>query len=152
MKIKSNAEKDFDLASSTGQSVFILKAVENCDCHDENDLFNSEPNPHCKKCFGTGKERLIIKTANMRFDYGTSKNMAVGNENITENFEDTTYFYMPEVYQTVNNTDVIVVPTNPIRFYEVENTLPNVYKDFRFFEVIGKKIPYMNLKLSDING
>ncbi|MGL6099128.1 MAG: hypothetical protein ACRC0G_05860 [Fusobacteriaceae bacterium] len=150
--VKSSIEKDFDAASHTGQSVYLLKAIGDCECHDEEDLFNSEPDPHCKKCFGTGKERLVIKTANIRFDYGTSKEMSNNDDNITENFEDTTYFYMPEIYQTVTNMDVIVVPTNPIRYYEVENTLPNVFENFKFFEVIGKKIPYMNLKLSDLNG
>ncbi|MGL4988288.1 MAG: hypothetical protein ACRCX2_37070 [Paraclostridium sp.] len=149
---KSSIEVDFDTASSTGQSVYLLKALNDCECHDKNDLFNSEPDPHCKKCFGTGKERLVVKTANMRFDYGTSKNASTSTTDLIENFEDITYFYMPEVYQTVNNTDIIVVPTNPVKFYEVENTLPNIYESFRFFEVIGKKIPYLNLKLSDIDG
>ncbi|MGL5715863.1 MAG: hypothetical protein ACRCX2_22790 [Paraclostridium sp.] len=149
---KSSIEKDFDAASNTGQSVYLLKALDNCTCYNEEDLFNSEPDPHCKKCFGAGKERLVVKTANIRFDYGTSKDVSTGNVDLIENFEDTTYFYMPEIYQTVNNMDVIVVPTNPIRFYEVENTLPNAYVDFKFFEVVGKKIPYLNLKLSDLDG
>lgn len=148
---KSKIHSDFDAASNTGESVYILKAVANCTCYDKNDLFNSEPDPHCKKCFGTGKERVVIKTANSRFDYSNYKQTNTNDVNITENYDDTTSFYLPEVYQTVNNMDIIVVPSNPIKFYKVENTLPNIYKDFRFFEIIGKKIAFLNLTLGDLN-
>lgn len=148
----SKIHNEFNAASNTGESIFLLKAIGDCDCFDPNDLFNSEPDPHCKKCFGSGKKRLVVKTANTRFDYTGYKQTDSGEVNITENYDDTTAFYLPEIYQTVNNMDILVVPSNPIKFYKVENTLPNIYMDFRFFEVIGKKIAFMNLSLSDLNG
>ncbi|MGL5315226.1 MAG: hypothetical protein ACRCX2_19755 [Paraclostridium sp.] len=149
---KTKIHLNFDAASATGEELYILKAVNDCTCYDKKDLFNSEPDPHCKKCFGTGKERLIIKTAKTRFDYTTYTQTNSNDVNITENFDDKTAFFLPEIYQTINNMDIIVVPSNPIRFYKIENTLPNIYQNFRFFEVVGKKIPFMNVSIGDLNG
>jgi hypothetical protein len=148
---RGKVHNDFQIASATGEELYLLKAIKDCSCYNKNDLFNSEPDPHCKKCFGTGKERLIIKTAKSRFDYASYQKTNKNEDNITENFDDKTSFYLPEVYQTVDNKDILVIRSNPIRYYKVENTFSNIYQDFRFFEIIGKKISFMNVTLSDLD-
>lgn len=144
--MKNKVVEDFKSASSTGKSVILLKAISDCDCFNSNDLFNSEPDPHCTKCYGTGKKRLKIITEKIRFDYQGNNNTSKESNSIIENYEDKVVFYLPEIYHSVNNLDIIAIPTEPMRCYVVENTFPNIYNDFRYYEVLGKKIPFLNMK------
>lgn len=137
--------KDFQDASKTGKSVILLKAIGDCDCFNPNDLFNSEPDPHCEKCFGTGKKRLRVITEKIRFDYQGYNNSSNESTSIVENYEDKVVFYLPEIYNSVNNLDIIAIPTEPLRCYAIENTFPHIYNGFTYFEVMGKKIPFLNI-------
>lgn len=138
-------KEKFQAASETGKNIIILKAMEECDCFDKNDLLNSEPDPHCTKCYGTGKTRLKIITEKVRFDYITSKETT----SIIENIEDDVAFYLGEIYSSINNEDIFIIPGKSMKCYSVQDTIPNIYNDFMFLEILGKKIPFLNI--GDLN-
>jgi len=62
----------FKEASRTGSKCLWLKAIENCDCYDEDRLVDSEPDPKCPKCYGFGKIRQAILTDKIRNELNNS--------------------------------------------------------------------------------
>lgn len=140
-------KQSFIEASETGSRVLILKAGDQCDCYDPKDLLNSEPNPKCGKCFGTGNKRTLIYTTKIRHDSdsnGSSKHYE--SLDLNRSINDFRCFFMPEAYKDVNTMDLIAtlnddeVSINSI--YKVVNKEKFQANDFVFYEIIGERINY----------
>ena len=139
---------DFKKISETGRSIIILIATSTCDCFNPEDLSNSEPSPICTKCYGTGKKRLKIKTAPVRFQiYNDANNIFEDlDKNITEYNDEKMMFFLPSVYKNITNEELIVVLKEGVdtdiaeKIYKIVNIIPFVNESFIFFEAYGEKI------------
>ena len=147
-------EKKFKDASSTGRSVVILKADGDCECFEKDSLINSEPNPRCKLCLGTGKHRVQIKTEEIRYELSTgSDGQQYEILDYTKSTSDVYSFFFPKHYSFIENSDIIVTFDDngiPYTAFEVINKEKFVKNDFVYYEVFGRKITYLPLEM--ING
>lgn len=136
----------FKEASLTGSQVLILKATTQCDCFDPEELINSEPDPNCLKCLGTGCKRQAFLTEKVRNEiynvYQANFEITDKNKTINEQRK----FYLPEYYREIGTEDLIVLldpDLNIVTVYEITNREEFRHHDFIFFEFIGKKINYL---------
>ncbi|MGL5714994.1 MAG: hypothetical protein ACRCX2_18405 [Paraclostridium sp.] len=140
-------------ASQTGKEIFILKAIGQCDCFDPDDLINSEPDPHCLNCFGTGQERVQIKTDKLRYDYTSNTSNSKINDDIIESTEELFVFYIPTTgtYSglMLDNDDIVYTTDTNSKFFEVINRFEYILNDFSYHEVVAKKIPHINGVVTD---
>lgn len=141
-------KKRFEEASDTGRKVLILKADGTCDCFNPNDLTNSEPNPKCNECFGTGKFRTMIRTEKIRYEL----NVETYKEylGLTRETFDVYSFFFPEYYGHLTNADIIVTFDEKevaIAAFEIVNIEKFVKDKFVYYEVFGRKITYLDLEL-----
>lgn len=139
-------EQRFKKSSETGTQVFWLKSKGVCDCFDSDNLINSEPDPRCLKCFGTGNTRNVILTSKIRNEIQNKR---------AESFEDTMKnstinerrkFYVPEIYKEMSTTDLIVFldsDLTPISLYKIINKEQFKAEDFIFYEITGEKINFI---------
>lgn len=140
-------KQSFIEASETGSKVLILKAGEQCDCFEPKELLNSEPNPKCGKCFGTGHRRTLIFTTKIRHD-SESNNSTKNYEtlDLNKSINDYRCFFMPEQYKFITTMDLIATlddeEKNISSIYKVISTEKFKANDFVFYEVIGEKINY----------
>lgn len=149
----SSYEKQFERISSTGRPVLILKAIDDCECFEKNNLLNSEPDINCPLCFGTGKKRLVIETEKIRYELGTSGNLShLEKIDFNKATFDIYSFYFPAYYEFLNNNDIIITfdeNGNLEIAFEIQNKEKFVNNNFVYYEVFAQKINYLNLE--DIN-
>ncbi len=140
-------KEQFEQAAKTGRSVLILKSVGNCDCLDTDSLINSEPDPKCKKCYGTGKTRISIKTPKIRYELSNSgKYGYLESIDLTKTTNEIYSFYLFDTFGFVNNEDIIVIFDelgNVLSAFEVVNRETFTYDEFVYYEYFGKKIQFM---------
>lgn len=135
-------ETEFKKASETGKPVIILKSLGDCDCFDKKSLLHSEPNPHCPKCLGTGKKRLKITTEKIRYDYVTQSSDVLNS--VLDTTNDSFTFFMPFIYHSLTNEDLIITTDSNPKTFEVTNKFEFVHEDFSYVEIVGKKIPFVS--------
>lgn len=140
-------KQSFIEASETGSRVLILKAGEQCDCFEPKELLNSEPNPKCGKCFGTGNRRILIFTTKIRHDSDASlSDKNYEKMDLNKSINDYRCFFMPEQYKFIGTMDLIATlddeEQNISSIYKVISTEKFKANDFVFYEVIGEKINY----------
>lgn len=143
-----NYKQIFSDASKTGSKVLILKAGKRCDCHDPEDLLNSEPDPKCKKCFGTGVTRNLIFTTNIRHDSKGGNGITNYERlDLNKSINDFRCFFMPEEYKFVTTRDLIATlednEKDILSIYRVISVEKFKANDFIFYEMIGEKINYV---------
>ena len=144
---------DFERASKTGRPVLILKKGSLCNCHDPNELTESEPNPYCEKCFGTGYLRNFILTENIRHEplNDVTKNnseILVYNSSINEK----RIFFLPERHSFITTEDLIATIYNNevLSVYKVVNKEIYNAEDFCYLEIVGSKINFIpNIKFQN---
>lgn len=141
----------FKKISETGKEVIILKAVEDCDCFEKDNLLNSEPDINCKFCFGTGKRRFIIETEKIRYEIGSNGELGYQERiNLNKTTFDTYSFYFPSQYYYLNNDDIIVITDckNTLTMaFEIINKETYKKDDFIYYEVFARKINYLDLEV-----
>lgn len=149
-------KKDFDAVSSTGSSVIILKKNKKCDCYDPTELLDSEPNPYCEKCFGTGYTRKIILTEKIRHEpYSDSRSLNLENTLYNTSINDYRIFFMPQLYSFLSTEDLIVVIDGDNKdvtsLYKIVNKERYNADDFVYYEIFGKKIVFSTeMKFGDL--
>lgn len=144
---------DFERISKTGRPVLILKKSSRCDCYDPNELIDSEPNPYCEKCMGTGYLRNYIFTENIRHEplnevSNKNSEILVYNSSINEK----RIFFFPERYSFLTTEDLIATIYNDeiLSIYKVVSKEIYNAEDFYYLEIIGKKINFTSkLSLKD---
>lgn len=141
-----NLNSSFDSISNTGEKVLILKAMENCDCFVKNSLVNSEPNPKCHKCLGTGKIRNIFLSERIRTQNEGKNSKEIENKDGYSLSKDNELFFFKHYYDFINNDDLICTldfnSKSPHKLYNVTSKQTFIYKDFYFLEVTGDKIQF----------
>lgn len=147
-KSNSNYYKEqFKNASETGRSILILKSSSDCDCYNKNSLIDSEPNPKCPKCYGTGKKRILIKTPKLRYELSSSgKTGYLESQDLIKTTNEIYSFYLDEYLGFVNNEDIFITfdeDGKPIAAFEVSNREKFVYYDFVYYEYFAKKLTYL---------
>ncbi len=140
-------KQSFLEASETGSRVLILKAGEQCDCFNPKELLNSEPNPKCGKCFGTGTTRTLIYTTKIRHDSDSDNSQKHYERlDLNKSINDFRCFFMPETYKHINTMDLIATLDDEERninsIYRVVSKEKFKANDFVFYEVIGERINY----------
>ena len=138
----------FKEASETGSKILWLKATCKCDCFDENRLIDSEPDPKCPKCYGTGMKRQAIFTDKIRNEINNAYNQQFETTNFNTTINEKRKFYIPEFYKEMNTEDLLCFLDKD------ERTINSVYKvvnkeefrdhDFIFYEIVGKKLNFLN--------
>lgn len=140
-------KKDFDYLMSTGSPVVILKKNNKCDCFDETELINSEPSPYCRKCFGTGYERNLIFTENIRHEiHGMSVSVPLEKVVYNSSINEIRIFFMPSEYSFITTEELIGVldENNKITsLYKVVNKEKYKVEDFSYLEIYGEKINFV---------
>jgi hypothetical protein len=137
-----NLRKAFDEASSTGEQYMLLRATGDCDCYSKVKLSKSEPNPFCKKCFGTGSKRMHILTPKLRADVSEAPGE---NENFLKQSITKFTFYLPYNFSFITNKDIIVSLNEQKQletFYEIVEKITYSVDDFVYYEVFAKKISF----------
>ena len=141
-----NLENSFDSISDTGDKVIVLKAVGDCDCYTKGSLVNSEPNPRCKKCLGTGKIRTIYLTENIRSENKKRGSSSKEDRDGYTLVEEDELFFFKNYYDFLNNDDLICVVDfnlkSPQKLYNITSKQKFKYNNFYFLEVVGKKIQF----------
>lgn len=141
-------KKDFEKISLTGVPILILKKNKKCDCFYEDELIDSEPNPYCNKCYGTGYERSLIITEKIRHEIqtngtGTYYEQTIYNTTLNE----IRVFFLPETYKFVTTEDLLATlddsEKNINSIYRVVNKERYNAEDFVYFEVYGEKINFL---------
>lgn len=141
-----SVDKDFEKASNTGREIFILFAKDQCDCYNPKDLVNSEPNPTCSKCFGTGKTRTNIKTEKVRYQiYNDGGNILENQDkNQTQYSDEKLVFFLPAKYINVSNEELFCTLKEGTiecdKLYRIVNIVPFFCEGFIFYEAYGEKI------------
>lgn len=147
-------KQDFEKLCSTGVPVVILKKEKECDCYSKSELIDSEPNPYCEKCFGTGYERMQIFTEKIRHEVqsngtGTYYEKTVYNPSINE----IRIFFMPEQYKFITTEDLIATldeDNKIVSIYEVVNKERYNAEEFVYYEIYGKKLNFVSC-IGDLN-
>lgn len=137
--------KDFENISTTGEEVLILKASETkCDCYDDRNLINSEPDPYCKKCFGTGVYRNKILSNKIRYAVDTKKTESV---NPNTYLKEKVIFYFNENYSFLSNKDILCIfnceRTSVEKMYRIVSKQKMQADDFVYYKIVGNKINYI---------
>ena len=124
----------------------ILKSNGRCDCFSQGRLVNSEPDPFCKKCFGTGDIRIKILTPKLRKD----PLIVPGEIDEFEKVSLTDYiFFLPSNFNFVTNKDIIATLNDEDSskleiFYEVCEKTKYTTGEFSYYEVLARKKPSLN--------
>ena len=149
-------KKDFDLASSTGTPIVILKKQDRCDCYSDTELLDSEPNSYCNKCYGTGYKRNIIITSNIRHEVLTSNFNNYEKTVYNTSINDYRIFFMPQQYSFLTTEDLIAnidVDNNTIiALYKIVNKERYNAEDFVYYEIYGKKLNFTPEIEVELNG
>lgn len=143
-------KSDFEKICSTGTPVLVLKKRQECNCYSKEELLDSEPNPYCPKCFGTGYERTYITTENIRHEPQSNYyEKTIYNSTIN----DIRIFFMPEKYKFITTEDLIATldeNNKIISIYEVVNKEKYNAEEFVYYEIYGKKLNFLsNIEVSN---
>lgn len=141
-------QSDFEKLCSTGAPVIILKKKKECDCYSKDELIDSEPNPYCPKCYGTGFERTLIQTENIRHEVqtngtGTYYEKTIYNTTINE----IRIFFLPEKYKFITTEDLIATldeNNEIISIYKVVNKERYNAEEFAYYEIYGEKLNFLS--------
>lgn len=141
-------KSDFEKLCSTGMPVLILKKKKECNCYSKDELIDSEPNPYCIKCFGTGYERIQITTEKIRHEVqtsgtGTYYEKTIYNSSINEK----RIFFMPEQYKFLTTEDLIATldeNNKIISIYKIVNKERNNAEEFVYYEIYGEKLNFLS--------
>lgn len=152
-KEKSFSSEKFKEASETGVKVLILKAIGKCDCYDEEDLSNSEPDPTCQKCYGTGLKRIRVTSEKIRFNSKSESASKTSMENggLLKGTRETYVFYFSSKYGFLSNKDYICLfeedaeNSKVNRVFEIKNKAHLIYENFSYYEVYGTKVDYFGM-------
>jgi hypothetical protein len=149
----SNSQVVFNEISSTGSIYAVFKATEECECREENGLFN-EPDPTHKDCFGTGYKRRVYFTPKLRSDYyGLTKSSNLETQSFEKIKDNVKTIYFPYSF-TINYKDIICSlkldkENNPIKPYSIEYVYKPVSVDvyvadgFKFYAVKVTKLQHV---------
>ena len=150
-----NTENIFEQISKTGIQFILLKDVGKCFCvKDIEDLFDSIPNPYCKKCFGTGSARKVIVTPKLRYSYTAARDtVSTEKQSFERIIQTTTSVYFPDtfdlsskdliVFLELDSNNEAVVPYKPRFFTKIKAINPYVADNLRFQEVVVTQINYL---------
>lgn len=139
-------QNDFDKISSTGMPVLILKNKKECDCYSREELLDSEPNPYCSKCYGTGYERTKIITENIRHEVLSSGSKYYEKTFYNTTINDYRIFFMPEKYKFITTEDLICTldeNNKIISVYKVINKERYNAETFVYYEIYGQKLNFL---------
>lgn len=137
----------FKEASETGSKVLLLKGIEKCDCFSEDRLIDSEPDPHCPKCFGTGLKRQAFLTSKIRNEINNAYSQQFENTDKNTTINEKRKFFFPVFYEPITTEDYICLldinERTIISVYKVVNKEQFRDHDFVFYEIVGKKVNFV---------
>ncbi|MGL4998090.1 MAG: hypothetical protein ACRC5T_03905 [Cetobacterium sp.] len=138
----SDLNLSFKELSDAGLNVTFLKSDGVCVCYDPKSLINSEPDPYCEKCLGTGKKRTIVKSEKLRYQNLSNSSLRT-DEGLFKTVEESLLLFAYEHYGIFDSEDMIFVSgANENVLYEIEDKKPFVYHDFKFLEFYCKKVKF----------
>lgn len=141
-------KSDFEKLCSTGTPVLLLKKKKECNCYSKDELLDSEPNPYCNKCFGTGYERTYIITENIRHEVQTNGTGTYYEKTIyNSTINDIRIFFMPEQYKFLTTEDLIATldeNNKIISIYKIVNKEKYNAEEFIYYEIYGKKLNFLS--------
>ncbi|MGL5719130.1 hypothetical protein [Cetobacterium sp.] len=141
-----NISNTLDLISETGEKVLLLKSMGDCDCYIKDSLVNSEPDPKCHKCVGTGKIRGIFLTEKIRTQNERKNSTEPEDKDGYSLSKDNELFFFKDYYDFINNDDLICTlefnSTKPLKLYKITSKQTFIYNNFYFLEVTGEKIQF----------
>lgn len=145
--------KAFPQLSQTGMHFLYLKANGECDCVKGDTIFDKEPDPFCKNCYGSGYKRSSFITPKLRFNFtsngGNSKIELQSFELIKEEF---LTIYFPQNYNKISYTDIIAMIKTDINCQIIKPIQPTIYfKIVSIDDFIDGDFKYYSVKLKSIN-
>lgn len=136
----------FDSISKTGEKVLILKSMGDCNCFVKDSLVNSEPDPKCPKCLGTGKIRGLFLTEKIRTQNERKTSTESEDKDGYALSKDNELFFLKNYYDFINNDDLICTfqfnSNKPLKLYKVTSKQNFIFNKFYFLEITGEKIQF----------